>query len=127
MASLRRELARSIEAKEKNSTSAKSSDVLAGSMGAGDYRLVWSPEADEDLILIWRWGAQEWSEEIADRYLFDIERACERLTDDPMLGRARDELIVGIRSLSVRPHIVFYRTAQRQVEIVRVHPKIDRA
>ena len=95
-------------------------------MGAVEYRIVWSGDAEEDLISMWRWGAQEWSGDIADRHLFDIERACERLTDDPMLGRARDELIADIRSLSVRPHIVFYRTAERQVEIVRVlHQRMD--
>ena len=95
-------------------------------MGAVEYRLVWSAHAEEDLISIWRWSAEAWSEDIAAKHLFDIERACERLTDDPMLGRARDELISGIRSLPVRPHSVFYRTSAREVEIVRVlHQRMD--
>jgi toxin ParE1/3/4 len=95
-------------------------------MGADNYRLVWSPETEEDLISIWKWGAAEWSEDVADRHLFEIEHACERLMDDPMFGKARDELIVGVRSVPVRPHIVFYRIANRQIEIVRVlHQRMD--
>ena len=95
-------------------------------MGAGEYRLLWSPEAEEDLISIWRWSAREWSEEIADRHLFDIENACDRLIDDPMFGRARDELIRGVRSVPAHPHLVFYRIARRQVEVVRVlHQRMD--
>ena len=95
-------------------------------MGAGEYRLLWSPEAEADLISIWQWGAKEWSDEISDRHLFDIETACERLLDDPLLGRARDELIAGIRSLLVRPHVVFYRVRHWRVEIVRVlHERMD--
>ena len=58
-------------------------------MGAGNSRLVWSPEAEEDLLSIWRWGAEEWSKTIADRHLFDLERACERLIDHPMLWAKR--------------------------------------
>jgi toxin ParE1/3/4 len=95
-------------------------------MGADSYWLVWSPEAEEDLLSIWKWGVAEWSEDVADRHLFEIEHACGRLINDPMFGKARDELIAGVRSLPVRPHIIFYRIAKRHVEIVRVvHQRMD--
>jgi len=89
-------------------------------MGAHRDGLVWSAQAEADLISIWQWGAEEWSDRVADEHLFNIERTCERLINNLMLGKARDELIVGVRSLPVRPHVVFYRVGKRHVQIVRV-------
>jgi toxin ParE1/3/4 len=79
-----------------------------------------SPEAQEDLLDIWRFGANEWSPEQADRHLRDIDDMCDRLRDDPKLGHKRDDLISGLRSMYVRPHLVFYRITAGTVTIVRV-------
>jgi toxin ParE1/3/4 len=95
-------------------------------MGSDNSRLLWSPEADDDLIWIWRRGVEEWTEELADKHLFEIEAACDRLLDDPSLGRARDELVAGMRSIPVHPHVVFYQVAKRTIEVVRVlHQRMD--
>jgi plasmid stabilization system protein ParE len=59
-------------------------------MAGGSGRLVWSPEAEADLVAIWRWGADTWSEELSDRHLFEIELACEWLLDNPLFGKAPD-------------------------------------
>jgi hypothetical protein len=40
---------------------------------------------------MWRQGAEAWTEELADEHLFEIEAACDRLLDDPTLGRPRHE------------------------------------
>ena len=32
----------------------------------GERGLLWAPEAEADLISIWGYGAEEWSEEVAD-------------------------------------------------------------
>jgi toxin ParE1/3/4 len=95
-------------------------------MTNNNRRLVWSPDSENDLVAIWRHGAAEWTEEIADRHLLEIEVACDRLIDEPMLGRPRDELLVGMRSLPVRPHVVFYQISKRTIEVVRVlHQRMD--
>jgi toxin ParE1/3/4 len=91
----------------------------------GIYR---SPEAQEDLLDIWRFGANEWSPEQADRHLRDIDDMCDRLYDDPKLGHIRDDLIPGLRSMYVQPHLVFYRISAGTVTIVRVlHERLDMA
>jgi toxin ParE1/3/4 len=82
--------------------------------------LLWSPDADHDLFLIWRAGADTWSPDVADKHLREIKLACDRLLRDPKLGRARDELSAGIRSTLVDPHVVFYRVTTSAIEIVRV-------
>jgi toxin ParE1/3/4 len=95
-------------------------------MGSSSARLVWSPEAEDDLVSIWRHGAEAWTEELADNHLFKIEAACDRLLDDPMVGRPRHELMTGMRSLPVRPHVVFYQLSKRTIEVVRVlHQRMD--
>jgi toxin ParE1/3/4 len=85
-----------------------------------------SPEAEEDLISIWQFGANEWSPEQADKHLHDIEDICDRLRDDPKLGHKRDDLIPGMRSMYVSPHLIFYQISAGKVTIVRVlHERFD--
>jgi toxin ParE1/3/4 len=89
-------------------------------MGKSERCITRSPEAGDDLVSIWLYGADEWSAEQADRHLFEIESICDRLLDDPELGRPRDELAAGVRSVLVRPHVVFYRASKTNIEILRV-------
>jgi toxin ParE1/3/4 len=42
------------------------------------------------------------------------------LTEQPLLGIERPELLPDIRSLSIQSHTVFYRVAAKQIEIIRV-------
>ena len=83
-------------------------------------RLVWSPEAEADLLDIWRWGAARFSPDAADAHLRDIQRAARNLTDSPFAGRSRDDLRFGVRSIVVYPTVVFYRAGGRSIDIVRV-------
>ena len=95
-------------------------------MGKPKRRLVWSAEAEADLLSIWRYAAEEWSPTVADEHERTLWRACERLLEKHELGRSRDELIVGLRSILVDPHVVFYRTSPIAIEIVRVvHQRED--
>jgi toxin ParE1/3/4 len=93
----------------------------------GSNRLVLlSPEAEQDVLSIWIFGAVEWSPERADRHLRDIDNLFERLRDDPKLGHKRDELIAGLRSILVRPHLIFYTQTPQAIRIARVlHQRVD--
>jgi toxin ParE1/3/4 len=95
-------------------------------MTEANRRLIWSPEAEQDLLSIWGYGADEWSPDVADDHERTLWRACERLLGNPELGRSRDELIVALRSMLVDPHAVFYRISPHAIEIVRVvHQRED--
>ncbi len=92
----------------------------------GKPKIVWSPEAEEDLLSIWRYTADEWSAAAADQQLGDIWTTCEMLLGYPQLGRPRAELLPGIRSTVTDPHVVFYRILTHGVEILRVlHERED--
>jgi toxin ParE1/3/4 len=97
-------------------------------VAGADRPVVWSPEADEDLVQLWLYLAEEASEGAADRRLREIERACATLSQWPQSGRARDELLPGLRSVPVSPQVIFYRVSAAAIEIVRVlhgHRDID--
>src|SRR5258708_22353818 len=83
-------------------------------------QILWSPEAEADLIEIWNYLAREASLEIADKRVREINDACGPLGRFPLRGRPRDELVVGLRSIVTRPHIVFYRVTSNDIEIARV-------
>lgn len=89
-------------------------------MGAPNRQLVWSIDAEDDLVAIWRFGAEEWSPDIADAHANVLWRVCSRLTQNPELGKSRSELAEGLRSLPANPHVIFYRTSDSAIEIVRV-------
>jgi toxin ParE1/3/4 len=95
-------------------------------MGQRKHKLAWSADAENDLLSIWGYGADEWSPTAADDHERAIWHACRRLLENPELGKPRDELVIGMRSISVEPHVVFYRTSATAVEIVRViHQRED--
>jgi len=83
-------------------------------------QLVWSPEAEADLLAIWRWEASRFSPEIADTHLREIDRATSNLAEFPEAGVARDQLVAGVRSIVVYPTVIFYRITTAAIEIVRV-------
>jgi toxin ParE1/3/4 len=83
-------------------------------------RLLWSEDADRDLLRIWDYGANRWSPTKADDHLRTIAIACDRLPRAPELGRARNAVSPGLRAIFVDPHVAFYRVTASAIEIVRV-------
>ncbi len=89
-------------------------------MPAGKRPLIWSPDARTDLADIWAYYTGVAGVETANKIVRDIHAACRPSEDFPLAGRTRDELQPGLRSLAVRPHVVFYRVVGGAPEIVRV-------
>lgn len=89
-------------------------------MARVDHGVTRSTDADQDLVSIWLYGAAEWSPSRADNHLMRIEVAVDRLMTSPELGRPRDDLVNGMRSILVDPHVIFYRMSKGSIEVVRV-------
>lgn len=89
-------------------------------------RVVWAPRAQADLLEIWHYFARVGSAEVADEILLELGRTVRRLERHPLMGRPRDELATGLRSILANPHIVFYRVSEKAIEIARVlHQRRD--
>lgn len=78
-----------------------------------------TPRARLDLVDIWRFIADD-SEAAADRMLDRIDSAAHMLADHPEAGRARPELLAGIRSFPVGAYVLFYRPDADGILLVRV-------
>ena len=89
-------------------------------MLAGAFFYELSLEADRDLDEIFDYTNQEFGVDQAIKYLIDFEIVFESLCSNPRLGRPRDEVRKGLRSVSKERHTVFYKIMKDRVWIVRV-------
>jgi toxin ParE1/3/4 len=82
--------------------------------------IIWSPEARADLSEIWDYYAGRAGRHRADKNVREIHDALRLLEDHPFAGRARDEVRPGLRSITARPYVIFYRMRGDVAEIVRI-------
>lgn len=82
-------------------------------------RLIRTRQAEEDLIDIWTFIAED-DPAAADRLLDRIDEVCGHLAENPKLGPARPELRPGLRTMIVARYLILYRVMPNCVEIVRV-------
>lgn len=78
-----------------------------------------TPLAEEDLGDIWDYAAESDAGR-ADRLLDLIYEKCRRLAEYPEMGRARHELLVNLRSFTVRNYVIFYQPITDGIEVLRV-------
>ena len=84
------------------------------------HRVVQSSQAEQDLVDIWVYTAEEWSLAQADVYLEELVSGIDRLREHPMMGASRDDLRKDYRALTVSQHLVFYKVSEDEVKIIRV-------
>lgn len=90
-------------------------------------RYVLSPAARADLERIWDYTYERWGDEQAEEYVRELQRAIERVIDNPMIGRFCDEVRSGYRKHAVASHTLYYRSASADViDVVRIlHQRMD--
>jgi toxin ParE1/3/4 len=76
--------------------------------------------ASRDLEAILDYIAEQSSLDRAEAFLKQVNVKCQRLTQFPALGRKRDELAPGVRSLPIDAYLIFYRLIEDGIEILRV-------
>ena len=88
--------------------------------------LVKDKAAEADLIGIWVYSFETFSETQADRYLDALEHGIGELGEDPSRGDPRDELREGYWSKRLEHHVVFYTFNDAEVRVRRVlHEVMD--
>lgn len=75
--------------------------------------------ANADLMEIWVYLAED-SIEAANSAIQAIGRKCLDCAEMPGMGRRRDDLSPGLRSISHGNYLIFYRPVDTGIEIVRV-------
>jgi len=80
-----------------------------------------SRRAREDLLVLWEYIEGASGARAADRIYDRIHKACERLRDNPRLGRPRSEIAGDARSIVIDRWVAFYRIVDDEtVQIVRI-------
>ena len=82
--------------------------------------LVISPIAKKDLKGIYEFGKSKWGREQSNKYLETVKNKMLQIFEYPNSGRDRMEISLGIKSLSVGSHIIYYRANNNSIEVVRV-------
>ena len=90
-------------------------------------RYVLSRAARADLEQIWDYTCERWDDDQAEEYVREIQRAIERVVDNPTIGRACDEVRPGYRTHAVGSHTLYYRIVSGDVvNVVRIlHQRMD--
>ena len=84
------------------------------------HQLVIAPAAKIDLKEIYQYGLRQWGKTQSKNYLESIKGQFWALTEQPLIGIDRSELLPNARSLSLESHTLFYRVTPNTVEIIRV-------
>ena len=88
------------------------------------YRV--TPRALQDLLAIGRYTEAAWGKAKRDSYLRQIERRFVWLSQNPALGRRRDEIGQGYRCFPEGQHLVFYLVAANEIQIIGIpHQSMD--
>jgi len=82
-------------------------------------QIIQSPEAQDDLIEIWLYIAQD-NQAAANQLLDTIDEKLKLLSDSPQMEQTRDELAPSLRSFPVGKYLVIYRPIPGGIELARV-------
>lgn len=81
-----------------------------------------APEAEEQLLELFRYIASEASRDIADRYVGAIVERCEKLEDFPLRGSPRDDIRPGLRTIAFQRRVtIAYAVIDKEVTILGIY------
>jgi toxin ParE1/3/4 len=79
-----------------------------------------SEKAKADVKGIGRYTQQRWGVEQRNRYLGELDACFQKIGANPTLGNSAEAIRAGYRRIREGSHVVFFRKAGNEVEIVRV-------
>ncbi|MBL0192352.1 MAG: type II toxin-antitoxin system RelE/ParE family toxin [Saprospiraceae bacterium] len=80
----------------------------------------------KDLDEIWKYSAEQWSQQQANRYYEDISEMILEICHNPEIGKPIDYISQGHRRLNVRSHMLVYKVKNEIIYIDRIlHQKMD--
>ena len=82
-------------------------------------RVTRRPQAEADILEIWDYIAEDSMVE-ADLWVDSLDEKLGLWATQPMIGRARDELAAGVRSLAFGRYLVFFEPLSDGIDVVRV-------
>ena len=85
------------------------------------YRVVWRPQARDDLLALYEWIGEQADPATAFEYTSKIEAHATKLANFPERGTPRDDLAPGVRTTPYRRRtVIAYRVLDEEVEILAI-------
>lgn len=80
----------------------------------------------KDLNEIWNYTCDNWSEQQADLYYTLIITTCQKLAENPILGKKYEKVNRELFSYKAGEHLIFFRIInQTEIEVIRfLHSKM---
>jgi toxin ParE1/3/4 len=78
-----------------------------------------SEQAEQDVADILAYLGER-NPDAADRLAEAIDARCARIANFPEIGRSRDDLAPGLRSVVIDRYVLFYRASEEAISMVRV-------
>lgn len=89
-----------------------------------DYRL--TPAAELDLERIWRYSAESWGTDQADRYIDVLVQGFDSISEAPKAAPKCDYIRSGYGRQAVERHVIYYRLGDSGLVVVRIlHDRMD--
>jgi len=82
--------------------------------------VVKSPLAENDLLDIWQYSYDKWGADKAAEYLLQLDAGMHGLVTNPKVGKSREKVRKGYRSIQINRHVIYYRLKGNFIGIVRV-------
>ena len=82
-------------------------------------RVVRRPLAAADILDIWDRIAED-SVAAADRWVDKLDEKLHLIATQPLMGRARDELLANLRSFPFGRYVIFYLPLEDGIDVVRL-------
>lgn len=82
-------------------------------------RVTRRPQAEADVLEIWDYIAED-SVIDADRWVDRLDEKLSLWATQPLMGRNRDELAAGVRSMAFGRYVVFFEPLPDGIDVVRV-------
>ncbi|NJK44642.1 MAG: type II toxin-antitoxin system RelE/ParE family toxin [Pleurocapsa sp. SU_196_0] len=83
-------------------------------------KLNWTTTALEDLADIWEFLEEQDSAFTADAIVNRLQRVAQELLELPEIGRRREDLMPGVRSLKSGSYLLFYVIGRGTIEVIHV-------
>jgi len=82
--------------------------------------------ARRDIRAILRHSRRVWGEEQRREYAERLDSAMLQLTEFPLLGSVRNEILEGLRAFVVGQHLILHQVDDQTVRVIRVlHKRMD--
>ena len=84
------------------------------------HKFILSEKADEDVEYLYEDGVKKFGNRQAIKYLEELNLIFIFLSENPHVGKNRDEIKINLVSFPYGSHIIFYRIFKAHIRIVRV-------